>query len=229
MSLPTPSLSYELSSSHIGEFIFCLVSTSLFYLTLFRFMPAHIIRKRCTCTECVERSSSGVLMEARLIPAHLHRVKSMRTALPQSTTTPTCESIPSDADGLADHLLALTLTDNGPDLNSQVNKLWDSRTSFQAAGPSRHVIDGALEPISMSDIAGSINRLVLQDIVTPKTITITNLNTARKARCNHTWECRLALVGSNIVVTLGHLTVHGSCDPAQGWWRYDHSKTTTTL
>ena len=65
--------------------------------------------------------------------------------------------------------------------------------------------------------------------VTPKTVTITNLNTAREARCNHTWECRLALVGSNIVVTLGYLTVHGSCDLAQGRWRYDHSKTTTTL
>ena len=133
-------------------------------------MPAHIVRKRCTCTECIERSSSGVLMEAQLIPTHLHCIKSMHTALPQSTTTPTCESIPSDADGLADHLLALTLTNNGPDLNSQVNKLWDSRTSFQAAGPSQRVIDGALEPISMSDIAGSINHLVLQDISSPNTV-----------------------------------------------------------
>ena len=133
-------------------------------------MPAHTVQKRCTCAECIERSSSGVLMEARVIPAHLHRVKSMRTALPQSTTTPTCESVPSDADGLADHLLALTLTDNGLDLNSQVNKLWDSRASFQAAGPSQHVIDGALEPISMSDIAGSINCLVLQDISSPNTV-----------------------------------------------------------
>jgi hypothetical protein len=133
-------------------------------------MPTHIIRKCCTCEECVEKHSSGVLMEARLIPAHLHRVKSMCTTLPQSSTTPACKNTPSDADGLAAHLLALMLTDNGPDLNSQVNKLWDSRASFQAAGPSRCVIDGTLKPISMSDIAGSINRLVLQNISSPNTL-----------------------------------------------------------
>jgi hypothetical protein len=109
-------------------------------------------------------------MEARLIPTHLHHVKSMCTPLPQSSINPACENAPSDADGLAAYLLALTLTDNGPDLNSQVNKLWDSRASFQAAGPSRRVIDGTLELISMSDIAGSINRLVLQNISSPNTL-----------------------------------------------------------
>jgi hypothetical protein len=94
----------------------------------------------------------------------------MHTTLPQSSTTPACENAPSNADGLAAHLLALTLTDNGPDLNSQVNKLWDSHASFQAAGPSRHVIDSTLEPISMCDIAGSINCLVLQNISSPNTL-----------------------------------------------------------
>jgi hypothetical protein len=133
-------------------------------------MPAHIVRKHCTWEEYVEKHSSGVLMETRLIPAHLHRVKSMRTALLQSSTTPACENAPFDADGLAAHLLALTLTDNGPNLNSQVNKLWDSRASFQAAGPSRRVIDGTLKPISMSNIAGSINWLVLQNISSPNTL-----------------------------------------------------------
>ena len=51
---------------------------------------------------------------------------------------------------------------------------------------------------------------VREGTVTPKTVTITNLNTAREARCNHMWESRLALVGSNIVVTLrggGDMTI----------------------
>ena len=68
-----------------------------------------------------------------------------------------------------------------------------------------------------------------QNTVTPKTVTITNLNTVHRACCSHMWECRLALVGSNILVTPGYRMVPGSCESVQGWWRYDHSKTTTTL
>ena len=39
----------------------------------------------------------------------------------------------------------------------------------------------------------------------------------------------LISVGTNIVATLGYILVPGSCDLAQGQWRYDHFQTATPL
>ena len=66
---------------------------------------------------------------------------------------------PSDAvDSLGAHLFALTLTNNGPDLNSQANKLWTSWEDFQhnvnAQVPSDVVV------LSFNDIATSFTHLM---------------------------------------------------------------------
>ena len=65
--------------------------------------------------------------------------------------------------------------------------------------------------------------------VTSKTVAMPNPNTAREARCNHSWELRFALVGTNKVQTLGYKSVPGSRDAAHSSWRYNHFKMTTPL
>ena len=65
--------------------------------------------------------------------------------------------------------------------------------------------------------------------VTPKNVTITNLKPGREAPRNHPWESRFALVGPNIVQTLGYKLIPGSRDSAQGPPRYNSFKTGTPL
>ena len=63
--------------------------------------------------------------------------------------------------------------------------------------------------------------------VTPKSIAMSNV--VHCAHHKHPWKSCLALVGPNIVLTLGYISVPGSCDLAQGWRRYVHFKTVISL
>ena len=65
--------------------------------------------------------------------------------------------------------------------------------------------------------------------VSNTSVPITNPNTVREAHCNHTWECRLALVWPNKVQTLGYKPVLGSCDSVQRRWRYVHFESPMSL
>ncbi|KAF8119273.1 hypothetical protein EV363DRAFT_1200533 [Boletus edulis] len=133
-------------------------------------------------------------MEARLLPAHLRRVKDEhRRATNTGYATPvtprsannslsecveksasdvgdaTPRSTMSSIGSLAGHLFALTLTDDGPSPNATSNKLWHSRDDFQEAGQSRNIV--ANPPLSNSlpiaDLTQSLNRLTLQSCTPP--------------------------------------------------------------
>ena len=65
--------------------------------------------------------------------------------------------------------------------------------------------------------------------MTPKNIAISNLDVTHVACHKHPWESCLALVGPNIVLTLGYGLVHGSCNVAQGRLRYIHFKIVISL
>jgi hypothetical protein len=103
------------------------------------------------------------MMDSRLIAAHLKRVqeeKSKHRASP-AVTEKTFTAHTAHPDNLASHLLALTLTDDGPDPKSPANKLWNSRSEYQESGPSKDIVAGTLDPLPFADIAESLSRLCL--------------------------------------------------------------------
>ena len=69
----------------------------------------------------------------------------------------------------------------------------------------------------------------VENTVTPKSVTMTNLKLGRKAPRNHPCESHFALVEPNKVQTPGYKLVPGSCDPAQRLSRYDSFKTAIPL
>ncbi|KIO01077.1 hypothetical protein M404DRAFT_151217 [Pisolithus tinctorius Marx 270] len=108
-------------------------------------------------------------METRFLPAHLNHVReerSRRSDAPQvlSDATPaTPDTSVPHPDKLASRLFGLMLTDNGPDPNTQVSKLWESRADYQEIGPSKHIITSLPEPLPIADIADSLLRLKLDN------------------------------------------------------------------
>ncbi|KIO03561.1 hypothetical protein M404DRAFT_26866 [Pisolithus tinctorius Marx 270] len=75
--------------------------------------------KRCFCEECVEKGGTdshgkarGVLMEARFMPAHMKRVHEEHAT---QYSPPVQQSAIDAIDSVAEHLFALTITDDGPD------------------------------------------------------------------------------------------------------------------
>lgn len=132
--------------------------------------PSRPTLKRCTCEECIKSSPDGVLMDARRIPAHVNRVREEHAKRNSTLLHPAAalaDTIPlerpqTSTDDLAARLFALTVTDNGPNLNSCTSKLWNSRMDFQRNGPSSNVVAGSINPLPISDIADSLNRLTLR-------------------------------------------------------------------
>ncbi|KAI5987195.1 hypothetical protein EDD15DRAFT_2372598 [Pisolithus albus] len=128
--------------------------------------PARLIQKRCTCEECVERNPNSILMEAKALSMHLHRVRAERakstTILPHPPPVSPPLKVAAQATGLDDlagRLFALTVTDDGPNPNSLTSKLWHSRAEIQSTGPSSDIVAGPINAVSISDLASSFDRL----------------------------------------------------------------------
>src|ERR1700734_603677 len=111
-------------------------------------MPARDDSIRCVCPECTVSAGLnsaglpvGVFFPSRRYTAHVNRVnRARRQPQPPPDTTPDHEvgSPHSDlgpvvserqdsAEALTASMLFLALTDDGPDIHSQPNKLWTSR------------------------------------------------------------------------------------------------------
>ncbi|KIK17455.1 hypothetical protein PISMIDRAFT_15089 [Pisolithus microcarpus 441] len=108
--------------------------------------PSHAIFKRCRCKECTQEDASGISMDSQLMPAHLKCVQEekLKQKMLFTQKTSTAHNTHSDdhSDDLASCLLALTLTDDGPDPKSCAHKLWNSQAEFQESSPSRDVVAG---------------------------------------------------------------------------------------
>ncbi|KIJ64131.1 hypothetical protein HYDPIDRAFT_29015 [Hydnomerulius pinastri MD-312] len=130
--------------------------------------PLRPVSKRCTCKQCLEKSLNGMLMEARLVPVHLNHVRDELAKLDgthecplwTSTDIPSAGQVETDANDLAGHLFALTVTDEGPSPQSHISKLWNSHADFQTMAPSSHAIAGPINPIPAPDTADSLKRLM---------------------------------------------------------------------
>ncbi|KAI5985683.1 hypothetical protein F5J12DRAFT_787355 [Pisolithus orientalis] len=110
-------------------------------------MPASPILKWCTCEECVRENGRGVLMDShyRTLPEHV--LESSELASP--------------SDALASHLVALTITDDGPNSMSRASKMWNSCEEFQQMGATADILAGPRNPISItSGITQSLHHLM---------------------------------------------------------------------
>ena len=146
-------------------------------------MPARPKTWNCNCEECSAVGGRTFLQSEKA--GHLTRVKAVRqsqtepavtpvagVAQPQnrepedditelsarlatlSIETPGAEEVTTE---LATQLFALTMTDEGPDINNQPSKLWTSRDEFQA---NRRIHALNLTLPLVQDVMDSITRLV---------------------------------------------------------------------
>ncbi|KAI6025986.1 hypothetical protein F5J12DRAFT_780725 [Pisolithus orientalis] len=74
---------------------------------------------------------------------------------------PVQQSTIDAVDSVTGHLFVLTITDDGPDPGTTVNKLWHSCTDFQAMGPSSSMISNTPKAIPLGDLTSSLSRLTL--------------------------------------------------------------------
>jgi len=125
--------------------------------------PSRPLFRQCTCEECIKTNARGVLMDSKLIPAHLKHIRDKHSGCNpsqpvHSQTTPSrlvdTPRLQTDTDNLAAHLFALALTDDGPDQNGTASKLWESRAAYRD-------VNGSPDPLPVSDIADSLSRLTL--------------------------------------------------------------------
>ncbi|KAI6136023.1 hypothetical protein F5141DRAFT_1208414 [Pisolithus sp. B1] len=128
--------------------------------------PTHPIQKHCTCEECIERNLNSILIEAKTLSMHLHRVWAEQakstTILPHSPPVlpPLKEHTQATSpDDLAGQLFALMVTDDGPNPNTLTSKLWHSQVEIQLTGPSSDIIAGPINAFLISDLANSFDHL----------------------------------------------------------------------
>src|ERR1700761_8149800 len=108
-------------------------------------MPARTTKAtfHCFCASCIllggvgpDNQPLGKLFPASQRVAHLARVRAEEEAEAQwqssTTTNPRDAAVIQEA---SSSIFALTLTDNGPDLNTQCSRLWTSRDEIQVSFP----------------------------------------------------------------------------------------------
>ena len=108
-------------------------------------------------------------MDAKLIPAHVNRMREERARstgmhYPASVEnhSPRKPERCSPTSDLVARLFALTVTDNGPDPGMLSSKLWDTHAEFQAASPNTSIIAGPVPMVLVSQITESLSRLKVQ-------------------------------------------------------------------
>lgn len=135
-----------------------VVSPSYQYYSNHQPMPsACTVFKQCKCEECLCQDGNGISMDSRLIPAHLNRVQVEHSRLQH---VPTSAGNPDD---LAGHLIALIITDEGPDPNAGAAELWKTRNDYHTTSPNSSLVTGSLHSLPFADLADSLGRLKLND------------------------------------------------------------------
>jgi hypothetical protein len=150
-------------------------------------MPARDQHYQCCCSVCCEVDTNGVAHNpagkpqlGRYKVIHLRRIARtvqqpptdvrraavvdlVRLALPSNdppaAPSPARLPLQPDIESLSAALFAATLSDNGPDLNSQPSKLWASRQEYQA---EREMFDTHDFPLPDVDVlASAVSRIAL--------------------------------------------------------------------
>ena len=113
-------------------------------------------------------------MDAKLIPAHVNRVREERAREQRARSTgmhypasienhsPRKAEPCSPTSDLVARLFALTVTNDGPDPGMLSSKLWNTRAEFQAASPNTSIIDGPVPIVSISQITNSLSHLQIR-------------------------------------------------------------------
>ena len=136
-------------------------------------MPSRLSETRCICAQCSRQGGfdasgkpKGVMMPSRHLPAHLARVRAEQDKI-----------LEKERENIESRMVALALTDDGPDQTGQPSKLWTSREEFQqAVSPNHRLPDHSASP-PINDILESVSRL---SISTPR-VDHTNVSTIDSA------------------------------------------------
>ena len=114
---------------------------------------------RCFCDSCVitggcspNGTPLGTLMPASQRVAHLRRVQSEATARRDAQLSLQTHEVKDHVSAM----FALTLSDEGPDLNPQSSRLWSSRNDLQPSSPSSLIHPSILSAPTTEAILRSI-------------------------------------------------------------------------
>jgi hypothetical protein len=157
------------------------------------FMPARDQHFRCFCSVCCEVGDDGVAnnpagkpqlerfkhihLRKLAHPYHepvsdLHRAavsdiagQVISSADPSSVPSPERPTPQPDIEALSAALLAATLSDKGPDLDSQPSKLWASRQEYQTQRAAHGNNDFPLPDVG--DLVSAIGRISLANMYVP--------------------------------------------------------------
>jgi hypothetical protein len=141
-------------------------------------MPLRNDKYRCTCEECLENGEVkdgiriGILIPSHRQSAHLARVRKSHANVPAGsipeTTGRSFQTSASDLveDELAIDIFKATLTDNGPNFDDQLNRLWGSEprtgTDHSRSESSLNVGD-LIEGIRGINIASPLSDIEFSD------------------------------------------------------------------
>jgi hypothetical protein len=118
-------------------------------------MPLRSIDVRCRCTECLATDPNGKVFAASRIKGHLASVQAQRVRDAE---------VHEDLESANAQLLALVLTDEGPNLATQPSPLWTSRDHFQGMHDPP-ILQPSSSP-GLDDIIKAVNNLsISQDHV----------------------------------------------------------------
>lgn len=122
-------------------------------------MPARPNGIFCKCPACISESADGKWIPKSLLNAHLARSKAQ--AIDQERTArDDAAHAQAELDSASARLLALTLTDNGPDVVNQPSRLWSSRAAFQESMRSNVQLPDS-EDFPVGDVVDAVKRLAL--------------------------------------------------------------------
>jgi hypothetical protein len=115
-------------------------------------MPRRNNHVLCHCSTCHARNPNGVWFDQDRLSAHIASTIAEKEASPRSTTPP-----PDDLPAIvASQVLAMTLNDEGPDLDGP-SRVWASSTDLQQDGRLPDFPSAALPTVD--DIISGVNRL----------------------------------------------------------------------
>jgi hypothetical protein len=121
-------------------------------------MPARTDTTRCQCASCLAVHPEGKLFRASQLKAHLVKVLAeQQEPLRNEPSRNQSQSI----EAVAAQVLALTVSDEGPDLTSQPSRLWASRPAVQQRTSS--VLDPAPATSLLGEVVEAVRRLFISE------------------------------------------------------------------
>jgi hypothetical protein len=129
-------------------------------------MPRRIQHVLCHCPTCLASDPNGILFDQDRLFAHKAYIAAEKEATAQ-TPTESEDDLPVPDDDLpvsvASHVLAMTLTDEGPDIHGS-NRLWTSRTDSQQNARLPDTFQAAI--LTIDDVISGVSRLSQGSVTT---------------------------------------------------------------